>query len=75
MKIDKNTTVRDVMEVFYHRWAIVTMKNGNKEKLYIVDVDYETWGYDMIIYNHTGSNSYGTDDIPFSKIDSIELVE
>lgn len=75
MKIDKKADIWDVMDVFYHKWCIVTMKNGDKKKLYIVDVDYETWGYDMIIYNHTGSKSYGDDDIPFSKIDFIELAE
>ena len=28
---------------------------------------------DMIIYNYTGSDSYGIDDIPFSKIDEIVI--
>ena len=27
----------------------------------------------MIIYNYTGSDSYGIDDIPFSKIDEIVI--
>nr|WP_276535476.1 hypothetical protein [Ligilactobacillus apodemi] len=63
------------MDAFNCKWCIVTLKNGKKVKLYIVDVDYETFGYDMIIYNYTGSNSYGVDDIPFSKIESIELAE
>ncbi|MEY8662752.1 hypothetical protein AALT52_07615 [Ligilactobacillus faecis] len=75
MKIKKETNLWDVMDAFNRKWCIVTLKNGKKVKLYIVDVDYETFGYDMIIYNYTGSNSYGVDDIPFSKIESIELAE
>lgn len=33
------------MDIFNRKWCIVTMK----ERLYVVDVDYETFGYDMII--------------------------
>lgn len=49
------------------------MVHSYYERLYVVDVDYETFGYDMIIYNYTGSDSYGIDDIPFSKIDEIVI--
>ena len=37
------------MDIFNRKWRIVTMKDGRKERLYVVDVDYETFGYDMII--------------------------
>lgn len=37
------------MDIFNRKWCIVTMKDGRKERLYVVDVDYETFGYDMII--------------------------
>ena len=69
MRLNDKTDIWDVMDVFNRKWRMVTMK----ERLYIVDVDYETFGYDMIIYNYTGSDSYGIDDIPFSKIDEIVI--
>ena len=69
MRINEKTNIWDVMDVFNRKWCIVTMK----ERLYVVDVDYETFGYDMIIYNYTGSDSYDIDDIPFSKIDEIVI--
>lgn len=72
MKINKDTNLWDVMDAFNWKWCIVTLKNGKKIKLYVVDVDYESFGYDIIIYNYTGSNSYGN-YIAFSDIDSIEL--
>ena len=48
------------------------MKDGRVLNLYIVDVDYEAFGYNIIVYNYTGSKSYGN-DISFSDIDEIEL--
>ena len=54
----------------YHTVPVVPREL--KIKLYVVDVDYESFGYDIIIYNYTGSNSYGN-YIAFSDIDSIEL--
>lgn len=45
MRINEKTNIWDVMDVFNRKWCIVTMK----ERLYVVDVDYETFGYDMII--------------------------
>lgn len=49
MRINEKTNIWDVMDVFNRKWCIVTMKDGRKERLYVVDVDYETFGYDMII--------------------------
>ena len=72
MKISKDTNLWDVMDAFNWKWCIVTLKSGKKIKLYVVDVDYESFGYDIIIYNYTGSNSYGN-YIAFSDIDEIEL--
>ena len=72
MKINKETKLWDVIKAFNWKWCVVTLKNGKKIKLYVVDVDYESLGHDIIIYNYTGSNSYGN-DIPFSDIDEIEL--
>ena len=37
-----------------------------------MDVDHEAFGYNIIVYNYTGSKSYGN-DISFSDIDEIEL--
>ncbi|EGL98009.1 hypothetical protein [Ligilactobacillus salivarius] len=37
-----------------------------------MDVDYEAFGYNIIVYNYTGNKSYGN-DISFSDIDEIEL--
>ena len=56
------------------------MKDGRVLNLYIVDVDDEFQRNDeedepelkAIVYNTTGSNSYGN-DISFSDIDEIEL--
>lgn len=73
MRINEKTNIWDVMDIFNRKWCIVTMKDGRKERLYVVDVDYETFSYDMIIYNYTGSDSYGIDDIPFNKIDEIVI--
>ena len=73
MRINEKTNIWDVMDIFNRKWSIVNMKDGRKERLYVVDVDYETFGYDMIIYNYTGSDSYDIDDIPFSKIDEIVI--
>ena len=73
MRINEKTNIWNVMDIFNRKWCIVTMKDGRKERLYVVDVDYETFGYDMIIYNYTGSDSYDIDDIPFSKIDEIVI--
>ena len=61
MRINEKTNIWDVMDVFNRKWCIVTMKDGMKERLYVVD------------YNYTGSDSYGIDDIPFSKIDEIVI--
>lgn len=72
MKINKETKLWDVIKAFNWKWYVVTLKNGKRIKLYIVDVDYEAFGYNIIVYNYTGSNSYGN-DIPFSDIDEIEL--
>ena len=72
MKINKETKLWDVIKAFNWKWCVVTLKNGKRIKLYIVDVDYEAFGYNIIVYNYTGSNSYGN-DIPFSGIDEIEL--
>ena len=72
MKINKETKLWDVIKAFNWKWYVVTFKHGKRIKLYIVDVDYESFGYNIIVYNYTGSNSYGN-DIPFSDIDEIEL--
>ena len=49
MRINGKTNIWDVMDVFNRKLCIVTMKDGRKERFYVVDVDYETFGYDMII--------------------------
>ena len=72
MKINKETKLWDVIKAVNWKWCVVTLKNGKRIKLYIVDVDYEAFGDNVIVYNYTGSNSYGN-DIPFSDIDEIEL--
>lgn len=48
MRINEKTNIWDVMDVFNRKWCIVTMKDGRKERLYVVDVDYETFGYDNL---------------------------
>ena len=65
MKINKETKLWDVIKAFNWKWCVVTLKNGKRIKLYIVDVDYEAFGYNIIVYNGN--------DIPFSDIDEIEL--
>lgn len=80
MKITPKTDLEDVLKNFLCSWVIVTMKDGRKLRLYIVDVDDEFQRNDeadepelnAIIYNTTGSNFYGN-GIAFDDIDSIEL--
>lgn len=80
MKITPKTDLEDVLKNFLCSWVIVTMKGGRKLRLYIVDVDDEFQRNDeddepelnAIIYNTTGSNSYGN-GIAFDDIGSIEL--
>lgn len=80
MKITPKTDLEDVLKNFLCSWVIVTMKDGRKLRLYIVDVDDEFQRNDeddepelnTIIYNTTGSNSYGN-GIAFDDVDSIEL--
>lgn len=80
MKITPTTDLDDVLDAFVCSWVIVTMKDGRKLHLYIVDVDDEFQRHDeddepelnAIVYNTTGSNSYGN-GIAFDDIDSIEL--
>lgn len=80
MKITPKTDLEDVLKNFLCSWVIVTMKDGRKLRLYIVDVDDEFQRNDeddepelnAIIYNTTGSNSYGN-GIAFDDVDSIEL--
>lgn len=80
MKITPNTDLWTVDSHFSGSWTIVTMKDGRKLHLYVVDVDDEFQRHDedwepelnAIVYNTTGSNSYGN-GIAFDDIDSIEL--
>lgn len=72
MKITTQISLDDVLDNFERSWTIVRMKDGRVLKLYIVDVDHEAFGYNIIVYNYTGSKSYGN-DISFSDIDEIEL--
>lgn len=80
MKITPKTDLEYVLKNFLCSWVIVTMKDGRKLRLYIVDVDDEFQRNDeddepelnAIIYNTIGSNSYGS-GIAFDDIDSIEL--
>lgn len=72
MKITTQISLDDVLDNFERSWTIVRMKDGWVLNLYIVDVDYEAFGYNIIVYNYTGSKSYGN-DISFSDIDEIEL--
>ncbi|MYU74797.1 hypothetical protein [Ligilactobacillus salivarius] len=72
MKITTQISLDDVLDNFERSWTIVRMKDGRVLNLYIVDVDYEAFGYNIIVYNYTGSKSYGN-DISFSDIDEIEL--
>ena len=51
MKINKETKLWDVIKAFNWKWCVVTLKNGKRIKLYIVDVDYEAFGYNIIVYN------------------------
>ncbi|MSE06163.1 hypothetical protein GKC34_10325, partial [Lactobacillus salivarius] len=54
MKINKETKLWDVIKAFNWKWCVITLKNGKRIKLYIVDVDYEAFGYNIIVYNYTG---------------------
>ena len=78
MKITPKTDLWDVNSRFACSWVIVHMKDGRKLNLYIVDVDDEFQRNDegpelnAIVYNTTGSNSYGN-GIAFDDIDSIDL--
>ena len=77
MKITPKTDLEDVLKNFLCSWVVVTMKDGRKLHLYVVDVDDEFQRNDepelnAIVYNTTGSNSYGN-GIAFDDIDSIEL--
>lgn len=72
MKITTQISLDDVLDNFERSWTIVRMKDGRVLNLYIVDVDHEAFGYNIIVYNYTGSKSYGN-DISFSDIDEIEL--
>ncbi|MDF4191325.1 hypothetical protein PV939_07475 [Ligilactobacillus salivarius] len=80
MKITTQISLDDVLDNFERSWTIVRMKDGRVLNLYIVDVDDEFQRNDeedepelkAIVYNTTGSNSYGN-DISFSDIDEIEL--
>ncbi|WP_410504976.1 hypothetical protein ABE953_08545 (plasmid) [Ligilactobacillus salivarius] len=72
MKITTQISLDDVLDNFERSWTIVRTKDGRVLNLYIVDVDYEAFGYNIIVYNYTGSKSYGN-DISFSDIDEIEL--
>ncbi|WP_347980087.1 hypothetical protein [Limosilactobacillus allomucosae] len=80
MKITPKTNLWDVNNNFAGSWVVVHMKDGRTLHLYIVDTDDEFQRNDeddepelnAIIYNTTGSNSYGN-GIAFDDIDSIEL--
>lgn len=77
MKINSKTELYDVEKKFVCSWVVVHMKDGRKLHLYIVDVDDEFQRNDegpelkAIVYNTTGSNSYGN-GIAFDDIDFIE---
>lgn len=80
MKITPKTNLWDVNNNFAGSWVVVHMKDGRTLHLYIVDTDDEFQRNDeddepklnAIIYNTTGSNSYGN-GIAFDDVDSIEL--
>lgn len=80
MKITPKTKLWDVDNAFSCSWVVVHMKDGRILHIYIVDVDDEFQRHDedeepelkAIVYNTTGSNSYGN-GIAFDDIDSIEL--
>lgn len=72
MKITTQISLDDVLDNFERSWTIIRMKDGRVLNLYNVDVDYEAFDYNIIVYNYTGSKSYGN-DISFSDIDEIEL--
>ena len=55
MKITTQISLDDVLDNFERSWTIVRMKDGRVLNLYIVDVDYEAFGYNIIVYNYTGS--------------------
>ena len=80
MKITPKTNLWDVNNNFAGSWVVIHMKDGRTLHLYIVDTDDEFQRNDeddepelnAIIYNTTGSNSYGN-GIAFDDIDSIEV--
>ena len=72
MLINEKTSNFSVFEEFSERWCKIKLKNGDVKKIYIVDVDGESEERDIIIYNDTGSDSYG-DAIPCSDSESIEV--
>lgn len=80
MKITPKTKLWDVDNAFSCSWIVVHMKDGRTLHVYMLDVDDEFQRHDedwepelnAIVYNTTGSNSYGN-GIAFDDIDSIEL--
>ena len=74
MKINDKTNIYDVDKAFVGDWVYVTFKSGEVKKVFVVDIDIEPDNDigDAIVYNTTGSLSYG-DAIYLKDVDQIEV--
>ncbi|WP_040468380.1 hypothetical protein [Limosilactobacillus gastricus] len=72
MKITDQTYIYDIDDAFSGKWVNVRFKNGQIKKVFMVDIDFDNDISEAIVYNTTGSFSYGN-AIYLKDVDQIEV--
>lgn len=76
MKVSEKSNLYDLDEAFAGCWVNVRFNNGRVKKVFFLDFDFleDNDVGDAIVYNTTGSYSYG-DAIYLKDINEIELAK